>query len=62
MIGEMIAAGGSLREGVVTSLQTSKSTLETILLALHMEKGYLQKGELEYLLFTKNMMSDLSDR
>ncbi len=58
MIGEMVAAGGTLREGIVTSLQTSKSTLETILLALHMEKGYLKKGELEYLLFTKEMNSN----
>ncbi|QTA92871.1 AAA family ATPase [Desulfonema magnum] len=56
MIGEMMAAGGTLREAIVTSLQTNKETLESILLSLQMEKGYLEKGELEYLLFTKQVM------
>ncbi|PIZ54656.1 CbbQ/NirQ/NorQ/GpvN family protein, partial [Candidatus Woesearchaeota archaeon CG_4_10_14_0_2_um_filter_57_5] len=39
MIGEMVAAGASLREAIVTSLQTNKETLESTLLSLHMEKG-----------------------
>lgn len=56
MIGEMVAAGASLREAIVTSLQTNKETLESILLSLHMEKGYTEKGEMEYLLFIKDVM------
>jgi len=56
MIGEMVAAGASLREAIVTSLQTNKETLESILLSLHMEKGYIEKGEMEYLLFIKDVM------
>ena len=54
MIGEMVAAGGTLRQGIITSLQTNKEVLESILLSLQMEKGYLEKGELEYLRFTKD--------
>ena len=46
------------REGIVTSLQTNKETLEGILIALHMEKGYLKKGDLEYLLFTRGLFQD----
>ena len=56
MIGEMVAAGASLREAIVTSLQTNKETLESILLSLHMEKGYIEKGGMEYLLFVKDVM------
>lgn len=56
MIGEMVAAGATLREAIVTSLQTNEETLESILLSLHMEKGYIEKGETEYLLFTKDVM------
>jgi len=56
MIGEMVAAGATLREAIVTSLQTNKETLESILLSLHMEKGHIEKGEIEYLLFTKDVM------
>jgi nitric oxide reductase NorQ protein len=50
----MVAAGGTLRQGIITSLQTNKEVLESILLSLQMEKGYLEKGELEYLRFTKD--------
>lgn len=57
MIGEMVAAGATLREAVVTSLQTNKETLESILLMLHMEKGYIEKGETDYILFTKDVIS-----
>jgi nitric oxide reductase NorQ protein len=56
MIGEMVAAGASLGEAIVTSLQTNKETLESILLSLHMEKGYIEKGGMEYLLFIKDVM------
>jgi len=55
MIGEMMAAGGTLGEAIVTSLQTNKETLESILLSLQMKKGYLEKGELEYLLFARKV-------
>jgi nitric oxide reductase NorQ protein len=57
MIGEMVTAGATLREAVTTSLQTSKETLESILLSLHIDKGYLEKGETEYLLFNKKEVS-----
>jgi len=56
MIGEMMAAGGTLKEAIITSLQTNKETLESLLFSLQMDKGYSEKGELEYLLFTKEMM------
>jgi len=56
MIGEMVATDASLRQAIATSLQTNKETLESILLALHLEKGYLEKGETEYLLFVKEAL------
>jgi nitric oxide reductase NorQ protein len=56
MIGEMVASDASLRQAIATSLQTNKETLESILLALHMEKGYLEKGKTEYLLFVKETL------
>jgi len=52
MIAEMIAAGGSLREAITSSLQTDKSTLESILMSLHMTLGKVERGKTEYLLFT----------
>ncbi|OQY10950.1 MAG: CbbQ/NirQ/NorQ/GpvN family protein, partial [Desulfobacteraceae bacterium 4572_187] len=55
MIGEMVAAQATLREAISTSLQTNKEVLESILISLHLEKGYLEKGESEYMLFTKNV-------
>lgn len=51
MIGEMVAAGATLKGALITSLQTSKETLESILLALHVKNGYLEKGNHEYKLF-----------
>ncbi|MCF8137493.1 MAG: MoxR family ATPase [Desulfotignum sp.] len=48
MIGEIVAAGATLKEALTTSLQTSKETLESILLALHVKNGYLEKGSYEY--------------
>jgi nitric oxide reductase NorQ protein len=51
MIGEMIAAGATLKGALITSLQTSKETLESILLSLHVKNGYLEKGNHEYKLF-----------
>ncbi|CCK78650.1 AAA family ATPase [Desulfobacula toluolica] len=51
MIGEMVAAGATLKEALITSLQTSKETLESILLSLHVKNGYLEKGNHEYRIF-----------
>ena len=48
MIGEMIAAGGTLREAIVTSLQTDKKTLESVLLSLHVNLGKVEKSRAEY--------------
>lgn len=55
MIGEMVAAQATLRESISTSLQTNKEILESILISLHLDKGYMEKGETEYMLFTKNV-------
>lgn len=52
MIGEMIAAGGSLREAIAASLQADRETLESVLLSLHVELGKLERGKTEYVLFT----------
>ena len=52
MIGEMIAAGSTLKEAIVTSLQTDKKTLESVLLSLHVDLGKIEKGQTEYLLFS----------
>lgn len=54
MIGEMIAAGGSLKEAITTSLQADKQTLESVLLSLHVDLGKVEKGKTEYCLFTAN--------
>lgn len=57
MIGEMVAAGATLREAIACSLQTDKETLESVLITLHLEKGYVEKGESEYILFTEEVYS-----
>lgn len=56
MIGEMMAAGGSLKDGIVTSLQTGKDNLESILLSLQMENGLMEKNNVDYLRFTPNVI------
>lgn len=48
MIAEMVAAGASIREAIVYSLQMSKDFLESILLALHVEKGESQVNSYGY--------------
>lgn len=48
MIGEMIAAGATLKQALITSLQTSKETLESILLSLHVKNGYTEKASHEF--------------
>ncbi|MFZ3047897.1 MAG: AAA family ATPase [Desulfatirhabdiaceae bacterium] len=57
MIGEMVFAGATLGDALATSVQTSKETLESVLISLHLEKGYTEKGHSEYLLFNKNVLS-----
>lgn len=57
MIGEVVAAGGSLRDGIITSLQTSKDALESILLSLQLEKGLVEKRELDYIRFTPDVIA-----
>jgi hypothetical protein len=37
-------------------VQTSKETLESVLISLHLDKGYLEKGHSEYLLFTQKAL------
>ena len=57
MIGEMVSVGATLGEAIAASLQTTKETLESVLISLHMEKSYTEKGDSEYLLFTKEVLS-----
>lgn len=52
MIAEMIAAGGSLREAIGSSLQTDRATLESVLMSLHVTMGKVEKGKTEYLLYS----------
>ncbi len=56
MIGEMMAVGASLKEALSISLQTSKETLESVLLGLHLEKGHTETGRSEYILLTKEFL------
>jgi len=62
MIGEMVAAGGTLRDGIVTSLQTGKDALESVLLSLQMKHGLMEKREIEYRRFTSANAADDSLR
>lgn len=55
MIGEMLAAKATLRQAISTSLQTNKEMLESILISLHLAKGYTEKAKSEYVLFSKNV-------
>jgi len=52
MIGEMIAAGGSVHEAIAASLQTDRATLETILQSLHVGLGKVERGRTEYMVFS----------
>ena len=51
MIGEMLAAGATMKEALVSSLQTDKKTLESLLLSLHMNEGAKKKEQLEYVVY-----------
>ncbi|MHB8204058.1 MAG: AAA family ATPase [Desulfomonilaceae bacterium] len=57
MIGEMMACGATLREAIVCSLQTDKETLESALISLHLAKGFVEKGESEFILFTEDVLA-----
>lgn len=57
MIGEMIAAGATLRQATAASLQTNPEMLESILLSLHLSRGYSAKETSEYLRFTRKLLS-----
>lgn len=52
MIAEMVAAGSSLNEAITSSLQVDRQTLESILLALHVDLAKVERGRTEYLRFT----------
>jgi len=54
MMAEMIAAGGSLREAIVASLQSDRATLESVLQSLHVHLGKIERSRLEYLVFSGN--------
>lgn len=58
MIGEMVATEATLREAISFSLQTNKETLESILISLHLEKGYAEDGTSDFLLFTRNNIQE----
>ena len=56
MIAEMVSVGATLAEAISNSVQTNKEALESLLISLHMEKGYIEKGETEYLLYTRDVL------
>jgi len=56
MIGDMIAVGASLRQALSASLQTSQETLESVLVGLHYNKGYIENVSNEYVLFDNNFI------
>uniref|UniRef100_UPI00047AA5B7 AAA family ATPase n=1 Tax=Citrifermentans bremense TaxID=60035 RepID=UPI00047AA5B7 len=51
MIGDMMAVGASLRQALAVSLQTSQEALESVLIGLHVKKGYTEGVSNEYVLF-----------
>lgn len=56
MIGELVAAGASIREAITYAMQTDRDYLESILLALHLEKGLTDaKKTTRYILFTEEL-------
>lgn len=56
MIGEVVAAGGSLRDAIVISLQTGKDALESILLSLQIEKRITEKRDMDYIRFAPEVV------
>lgn len=51
MVGDMMAVGASLRQALAVSLQTSQEALESVLIGLHVSKGYTENVSNEYVLF-----------
>ena len=54
MIAELVALGASLREALVYSLQISKDTLESLLLAVQVETGETETRADRYILYLPN--------
>ncbi len=54
MIAELVALGASLREALVYSLQISKDTLESLLLAVQVETGETETRAEQYILYLPN--------
>jgi len=54
MIAELVALGASLREALVYSLQISKDTLESLLLAVQVETGETETTVDRYILYLPN--------
>jgi len=54
MIAELVALGSSLREALVYSLQISKDTLESLLLAVQVETGETETRADRYVLYLPN--------
>jgi len=57
MIAELVALGASLREALVYSLQISKDTLESLLLAVQVETGETETRADRYILYLPNRAS-----
>ncbi len=56
MIAELVAAGASIREAITFSMQIDREHLESILLALHLEKGLTDaRKTTKYILFTGDL-------
>ncbi len=53
MICEMVAAGASLRQALIASLQVDSAILERVLLSLHLEKNITNGGTPSYVLYSK---------
>jgi nitric oxide reductase NorQ protein len=54
MIAELVSLGASLREALVYSLQISKDTLESLLLAVQVETGETHTKDHRYVLYLPN--------
>ncbi len=59
MIGDMVAAGATIRQALVASLQVDAETLERVLLSLHLEKDYTAVVQASHVLFSRNHLPGL---
>lgn len=57
MIAKMMAVGASLSQALSVSLQMGRKELESVLLSLHIEKGYTEQSNMEFILLTKAFLS-----